>query len=445
MNEKHKKIIENRSTELQDIIPTEQLFAALCQSKIFDRSLIEHIKVEKTQSDQICKLLSMLPKRGPDAFYRFIDVIRHSHDWLAKMLEKDDDGDPDDLPKQVNVEAHADTDIKDKVNAFLHKQFGQSKKISHQDKKAMEKWMQEQLSTERKNKAGKSNNDNFEDSGVCGCFNPDQIYDALEALYLNMKGAIIEHQWYNEQPKKPTDDEQNSNIYDSDTANTRADNCTSVISKLAEEIETLFSKTNQMEKCLRQCHEMLNDPDMKHDLSNLIKDAQITNIEKMKQEMEQEKKKLLEQQKKEKDKYDSTVQELYNFSTSISKLESHRAQLRYQIEQLSAENNSLKQNIMDLNEKYTALEETNLRHLEKEKTIQDLKKLIEALQSRPTGITDENANYSSDFVIKRNQRRQVNKTGSVANTVTIIKNSPRKFVQKTVPKTNKRKGTKTYQ
>jgi hypothetical protein len=48
------------------------------------------------------------------------------------------------------LEVNADPDIKTKVGTFIHKQFGQSKRISQQDKKIMEKWLSEQLQAERK-------------------------------------------------------------------------------------------------------------------------------------------------------------------------------------------------------------------------------------------------------------------------------------------------------
>lgn len=54
-------------------------------------------------------------------------------------------------PRQ-SLDIQADQDIKSKVGTFIHKQFGLSKRISQQDKKVMEKWLSEQLQTERKSR-----------------------------------------------------------------------------------------------------------------------------------------------------------------------------------------------------------------------------------------------------------------------------------------------------
>ena len=55
-------------------------------------------------------------------------------------------------PKPLPIESLADPDVKSKVGTFIHKQFGQSKRISQHDKKSMERWLSEQIQTERKQK-----------------------------------------------------------------------------------------------------------------------------------------------------------------------------------------------------------------------------------------------------------------------------------------------------
>ena len=43
-------------------------------------------QAESTRKKQIQKLLSILPRRGPRAFDKFVRAIQDSYDWLAKPL-----------------------------------------------------------------------------------------------------------------------------------------------------------------------------------------------------------------------------------------------------------------------------------------------------------------------------------------------------------------------
>ena len=44
-------------------------------------------QAERTPLDQVHKMLTMLPKRGPDAFESFIEVINADYPWLSSLLE----------------------------------------------------------------------------------------------------------------------------------------------------------------------------------------------------------------------------------------------------------------------------------------------------------------------------------------------------------------------
>lgn len=44
-------------------------------------------QAEKTEGDMVYKMLEMLPKRGPDAFDHFVDIIQNDYPWLAATLQ----------------------------------------------------------------------------------------------------------------------------------------------------------------------------------------------------------------------------------------------------------------------------------------------------------------------------------------------------------------------
>lgn len=45
------------------------------------------LQAEKTPTEQVCKMLYILPKRGPDAFDSFVEIIKDDYPWLAATLE----------------------------------------------------------------------------------------------------------------------------------------------------------------------------------------------------------------------------------------------------------------------------------------------------------------------------------------------------------------------
>ena len=43
-------------------------------------------QAERTETEQIYKMLELLPKRGPHAFERFVGVLERDYPWLATLL-----------------------------------------------------------------------------------------------------------------------------------------------------------------------------------------------------------------------------------------------------------------------------------------------------------------------------------------------------------------------
>ncbi|XP_052271280.1 uncharacterized protein LOC127871983 isoform X2 [Dreissena polymorpha] len=178
MNDAQRAAIQRHLKLLaDDIMLTEELLGIMYQRRLFEKHMIETIKAEKTNTDKLYVMLHMLPKRGPDAFDNFIEILKPNYPWLASTLETTY-RDEMTLVRQNSIismctacggnggltarsdtqvdggrqqpEIQVDADVKKKVECFIHKTFGHRKTIAHQDKRCMERWLSEQIQTERK-------------------------------------------------------------------------------------------------------------------------------------------------------------------------------------------------------------------------------------------------------------------------------------------------------
>lgn len=196
-----------------------------------------------------------------------------------------------------------------------------------------------------------------------------------------------------------------------------------MIANLEGEIDKLINRLNSTEGLLTQCHYILGDRDRKQKLPTLIKDSQSASSQ------------LETEIRKEKVKSEKMLTELYDYCKAIQKLENARQQLRHEVDKHSEEIEKLKRENAVLTEKCTMLEAVNNTHLEKEKTLTNLKKMMNDLKSSHTNLADENANYRINYGTgglrnyKRVGVRNVSRRGSTVGESSLA-NSVRKPVTK---------------
>ncbi|XP_052763434.1 uncharacterized protein LOC128205661 [Mya arenaria] len=441
MNEAQRSVLQRHLKTLGDnIMLTEELLAAMYQRKLFEWNMIETIKAEKTHTDQLYKMLNMLPRRGPEAFDNFIDILKPDYPWLASALEstyKEMDlslprqgsmvcvctcgslsaresgpltsrGDtqvdgPYPLPKPL-PDIPADTDVKAKVGMFIHKQFGHSKRVSQQDKKSMERWLAEQIQQERRTRSSKpcsvsEEPDMSEKEAITGPVSvADHIHDDLKKIFNKVKDENLSDLLNSEYAHKNAisdsgagaesgSDEIDANI------NQNIVDIGKFAEKLEDEIDMLINRMNEMEGLLTQCHYILGDPDRKRRITDLVKDVQYT--------AKQSEKEL----RKEKSKSEKMLNELYDYSKQINKLEMKRELMRQENEKLTEEREKLKRENAVIRDKCDKLEVASLQHLEKEKTLQNLKKMVDELKANQFQSTDDSPNFRGIGNTRTNTKR----------------------------------------
>ncbi|KAL3889843.1 hypothetical protein ACJMK2_002170 [Sinanodonta woodiana] len=149
---------KNTAALVHDIVVTESFLAALDEKKIFEQEMLEMIKVEKTLSDKVYKLLDLLPRRGPEAFNSFVLVLEDKYWWLASNLrdtleelmnqKTTQPGQPEIPVSTENI--IIDKDIKHQISSFIQHQLGQVQFTSNKDKSTIERWLGEWAQEERK-------------------------------------------------------------------------------------------------------------------------------------------------------------------------------------------------------------------------------------------------------------------------------------------------------
>ncbi|XP_060569390.1 uncharacterized protein LOC132727816 [Ruditapes philippinarum] len=90
MEERHRSALRRVRLEIvKDLDLGTKLYAELIRAKIFKEDQIEQIKAQSTTCDQVNKLLDFLPKRGPQAFDKFLNLVKKDYNWLADELENE--------------------------------------------------------------------------------------------------------------------------------------------------------------------------------------------------------------------------------------------------------------------------------------------------------------------------------------------------------------------
>jgi hypothetical protein len=263
------------------------------------------------------------------------------------------------------------------VSTFVHKQFGQSKRISENDKKSILRWMSQQLQMERKRTASASSSRT--DSSMAtplpmvhkATTTEDLIIDdnrISERLFHKRVQQIIEKL---HQMKKISDNDLNGNHPDNQHCreNGKKSMTPSTLDVVLAEVDKLVEKVEKMENEISKCHIMLGDREKKMSLSLLIYDLSLSGKKKDK-EMQSEK-----------NKSEKMLTELYEYSKKVTKLEQVRHQMKQVIDNQAEELNKYKTENTKLKDQVIKLEQINMMHAEKQKTLENLRNMVREIQT----------------------------------------------------------------
>lgn len=255
-----------------------------------------------------------------------------------------------------------DSDIKKLVATFVHRQFGQSKRISEKDKKSVERFLSEQLQQERvryQSMMSSSQAPSSRQSSV-SCEEED-VFQAAE---------IQEHLFRIHMKIEPHLNDETEHSVNSVRERVLPDDLS--FDTIHKEMEQLSKKLYGLEGEVRRCMEHFKPEVQQTPLSELVG------------RMHEVLRKQLRELTEEKEHTHRLLNEVDGYSDHIEKLEKERQEYRLQINALHQDMAKLRQDKMALADRCAHLEKVNRQHMEKENTLDNLRSIMKDLRSNAT-------------------------------------------------------------
>ncbi|XP_013776997.1 cell death protein 3-like [Limulus polyphemus] len=122
MDPDHREILRSNFIELSKVINLKQIVPFLLEKQVFTEHMMEDILAENTEVDQKHKLLLDLPRRGPDAFEKFFEIlVETGHYKAALILEPNLENAPS-SNAQLSTFINLDDGLDTSVNGIGHTQ-----------------------------------------------------------------------------------------------------------------------------------------------------------------------------------------------------------------------------------------------------------------------------------------------------------------------------------
>ncbi|XP_076315214.1 caspase-2-like isoform X2 [Tachypleus tridentatus] len=86
MDPDHRKILQSNFVKLSELISLDEIVPLLLEERVFTEHMMEDILAENTDTDRKHKLMLDLPRRGPNAFKTFLDILLKTGNYDAAMI-----------------------------------------------------------------------------------------------------------------------------------------------------------------------------------------------------------------------------------------------------------------------------------------------------------------------------------------------------------------------
>lgn len=427
MNDAQRAVLQRHHVELaRDIIVTEVLLGECFQNRLFDSHLIEIIRTDQSPS---YKLLHLLPTRGPDAFDMFLKIIEPDYHWLVSSLQESLERELArpaplvpaplvpltivprsavgvSLPKLETADGGGGTprmssstspteeddfiEIRTRVTTFMNRHFGLNRKLSQADKRAIEQFVTEQAKIERDKKRTLSSSTTNEEE-----YDNSDIFESSSTVKKNLFDCYIKMKVHLRALSSSTDEDESA---DEDTiADLGLTEASMTFNILQIQIDTVLNRLERLEDQMSQCYDSLNDEGRRQALTTHV-DRLVIQLQSNEQLLENERRKT-----------EKMTHEFYNLSMKEKKVTQKMQLNDVELEVKRSQVYNLQREVIDLQKENERLHRAHQLHLEKEKTLANLKEIVESLKHNQQTIEDENSNLKvklSEQGSPRSSRRQ---------------------------------------
>lgn len=352
MNANQKKVLQLHHPDLvRDLELRPDLIASFIHLGLFNEDMIDEFQAELTRKKQIQKMLSVLPRRGPRAFDKFVRAIQNSYEWLAKPLR-------DSLHELNQKTDTGQISDKEKVAIYVHEHFGTSKRFCEDDKKDIRQFLLKQIRHNRDEVDGFQRQDSMEtDSDAINADRKDIENELLKRIYL----CLIKNSNDDKTSPRKTPDVIDINL-------------------IEDKVNELNGKVNKLEEQIEECYNVIGtekrDVPLQELVQNLTKDQQ--KVKKLQQDLDN----------------------LENYRKAVDiKLEVVQAELDRKCKEMASfehENEKLHLQKKNLKEKCETLEKLHIKHVEKQQTLMTLKSMVNELSPLAGKSVCESFNFSQD-------------------------------------------------
>lgn len=259
--------------------------------------------------------------------------------------------------------------VKETVERFVSKQFNLNRRLSQTDKRAVEQFLIEQM----ENQQPCSPIDELDYHFPSRCESPPGSHKQwLHNMHIKLK-VRIDALECDEKTK-----EIDKSTYTLDTISTEV---------LEKQINFVLNQLETLDSQVSQCYNVIGEPNRRKSLSVQFEDLVVSNGE-MKRQLEKEKQKI-----------DKMSHEIYEITMEKKKHE-HNSQLKdIQLEVKENQVNKMQQDNNHLKKEVEKLTQLHMQHLEKQKTLHNLREMVNELQDTKKFIKEENDNLKSKLNI----------------------------------------------
>lgn len=363
MNANQKKALQIHHPDLvRDLELRPDLIASFIHLGLFNEDMIDEFQAELTRKKQIQKMLSILPRRGPRAFDKFVRAIHDSYDWLAKGLR--------DTIHELSLKTDTgQISDKERVATYVHEHFGTSKRFCEDDKKDIRKFLLKQIRQNRDEPDGLQRQESMEtDSDVEDEVRKDAENELLkkmyELLFKNSNGG-------NTSPRKTP--------------------VVISISIIEDKINELNGKVNKLEEEISDCYNAIgaenHDIPLQNLVQTLVKDKQRS--AKLQDDLNN-----LEKQRKGVDIQLELLQDQLKRKTKEA------ASIEHENEKLHQQKKELVERCDEFKEKCEKLEKIHIKHVEKQQTLMALKSMVSELSPQTGKSMQESFSFPTEHSYK---------------------------------------------